>query len=68
MAAPRASWKGFLTVAEVTLPVALYAAVSSSKRIALHTVNRTTGNRVQRLYVDLETGRPVEPDDQVKGV
>ena len=49
MAAPRASWKGFLTIAEMTLPVALYAAVSSSEHIALHTVNRTTGNRVHRL-------------------
>ncbi len=67
MAAPRASWKGFLTIAEVTLPVALYAAASSSERIALHTVNRTTGSRVHRQYVDLETGEPVEPDDQVKG-
>jgi DNA end-binding protein Ku len=67
MAAPRASWKGFLTIAEVTLPVALYAAASSSERIALHTINRATGSRVHRQYVDLETGEPVEPDDQVKG-
>lgn len=62
MAAPRVSWKGFLTIAEVTLPVALYAAASLSERIALHTVNRTTGNPVQRQYVELETGEPVEPD------
>ncbi len=67
MAAPRASWKGFLTIAEVTLPVALYAAASSTERIALHTVNRTTGARVHRQYVDLQTGEPVEPGDQVKG-
>lgn len=67
MAAPRASWKGFLTIAEVTLPVALYAAASSSERIMLHTVNRATGNRVQRQYVDAETGAPVEREDQVKG-
>ncbi len=67
MAPPRASWKGFLTIAEVTLPVALYAAASSSERIVLHTVNRATGNRVQRQYVDAETGAPVEREDQVKG-
>ena len=67
MAAPRASWKGFLKIAELTCPVGLYAAVSSSERITLHTVNRSTGNRVSRQYVDAATGAPVETDDQVKG-
>jgi DNA end-binding protein Ku len=67
MAAPRASWKGFLKIAEVTCPVGLYAAVSSSERIVLHTVNRQTGNRVSRQYVDVGTGEPVESEDQVKG-
>ncbi len=67
MAAPRASWKGFLKIAEVTCPVGLYAAVSSSERIVLHTVNRSTGNRVSRQYVDVGTGAPVESEDQVKG-
>lgn len=67
MAAPRASWKGFLTIAEVTCPVGLYAAVSSSERIVLHTVNRSTGDRVSRRFVDAGTGEPVEADDQVKG-
>ena len=67
MAAPRASWKGFLKIAEVTCPIGLYAAVSSSERIVLHTVNRSTGNRVSRQYVDAGTGDPVESGDQVKG-
>jgi DNA end-binding protein Ku len=67
MATPRASWRGFLTVAELTCPVGLYAAVSSSERIVLHTVNRKTGNRVSRQYVDVGTGEPVESEDQVKG-
>jgi len=67
MAAPRASWKGFLKIAEVTCPVGLYAAVSSSERIVLHTVNRSTGSRVSRQYVDAASGEPVEGDDQVKG-
>jgi len=67
MAPPRASWKGYLKIAEVTCPVALYAAASASERIALHTVNRATGHRVQRQYVDAETGDPVEREDQVKG-
>jgi len=67
MAAPRASWKGFLKIAEVTCPVGLYAAVSSSERIVLHTVNRSTGSRVSRQYIDAATGEPVEGDDQIKG-
>jgi len=65
--APRASWKGFLKIAEVTCPVALYAAASTTERIALHTINRETGNRIHRQFVDAETGETVERDDQVKG-
>lgn len=67
MAAPRASWKGFLKVAELTCPVGLYAAASSSDRIVLHTANRSTGRRASRQYVDAVTGEPVEAEDQVKG-
>ena len=64
---PRASWKGFLKVAEVAVPVALYAAASITERIALHTINRPTGHRVRREFVDAKTGETVERDDQVKG-
>src|SRR6476646_2219807 len=65
--APRANWKGFLKVAELSCPVALYTAASTSERIAFHTLNRATGHRVRRQFVDQETGRPVEADDQGKG-
>ncbi|MET4691070.1 Ku protein [Sinorhizobium fredii] len=65
--APRANWKGYLKVAEVSCPVALYTAASTSERIAFHTINRATGHRVHRQFVDSETGKPVEKDDQVKG-
>ena len=64
---PRASWKGFLKIAEVTVPVGLYSAASTSDRVALHTINRPTGHRVRREFVDAETGKTVERDDQVKG-
>jgi DNA end-binding protein Ku len=64
---PRASWKGFLKIADVTVPVGLYSAASTSDRIALHTINRPTGHRVRREFVDAETGDSVERDDQVKG-
>ncbi len=65
--APRAIWKGVLKIAEVACPVSLYTAASTSERIAFHTLNRKTGNRVHRQYVDEETGKPVAPEDQVKG-
>ena len=65
--APRANWKGTLKVGEVTCPVALYTAASTSERIAFHTINRATGHRVHREFVDADTGKPVPRDDQVKG-
>jgi DNA end-binding protein Ku len=51
----------------VTVPVGLYSAASTSERIALHTINRPTGHRVRREFIDAETGDAVERDDQVKG-
>jgi len=50
---PRANWKGFLKVAELPCPVALYTAASSSEPIALPTLNRATGHHVRRQFVDL---------------
>ncbi|PSS66107.1 Ku protein [Ensifer sp. NM-2] len=67
MVAPRANWKGYIKFGEVTCPVALYTAASTSDRIAFNTLNRKTGNRVKREFVDGETGDAVERDDQVKG-
>ena len=65
--APRAVWKGYLKVAEIICPVALHTAASTSERIAFHTINRNTGNRIRRQYVDQETGKPVATEEQVKG-
>ncbi|WP_103333997.1 Ku protein [Pseudotabrizicola formosa] len=65
--APRANWKGTLRIAELSCPVALYTAASTSDRVAFHTINRATGNRVKREFVDAETGKAVDRDDQVKG-
>ncbi|NGO65961.1 Ku protein [Rhizobium daejeonense] len=67
MVVPRANWKGFIKFGEVACPVALYSAASASERIAFNTLNRKTGNRVKREFVDSETGDPVERDEQVKG-
>ncbi len=65
--APRANWKGFLKIRELTCPVALYTAASTSERIAFYTINRSTGHRVRRQFVDSETGKPVDREEQVKG-
>lgn len=65
--APRANWKGVLKIAEVTCPVSLYTAASTSERIVFHTLNRATGHRVERQYIDAETEKPVDREDQVKG-
>lgn len=63
----RASWKGHLKVGDLACAVGLYTAVSSSDRVSFNIINRRTGHRVERQFVDSETGKPVERDDQVKG-
>lgn len=65
--APRATWRGFLKIGELTCGVGLHAAASTSQRVAFHTINRATGHRVRRRFIDSETGKPVEKEDQVKG-
>lgn len=65
--APRANWKGYLKLGELNCAVALYTAASTSERISFHLVNRKTGNRLNREFVDSDTGKLVERDDQVKG-
>lgn len=65
--AARAIWSGVIKIAELVCPVKLYTAATTSERIALHMVNRDTGHRLKRVYVDDKTGKPVEKEDQVKG-
>jgi len=65
--APRANWKGRLILGEIACGVALYSASTTSDRIAFHTINAATGNRVRSEFVDAETGEPVDKEDEVKG-
>lgn len=65
--AARANWKGHLRLSLVSCAVGLYPAVSSSRELKCHTINRETGNRLKQLMVDSVTGSTVERDDQVKG-
>ncbi len=63
----RAQWKGFLKFGEVSCGVALYTAASTSERITFNTINKATGNRVNRVFVDSETEERVERESQTKG-
>ena len=65
--APRPNWKGYLKLSLVSCPVALYPATTTSERVSFRTLNRDTGNRVRRQFVDEQTGEPVETEDQAKG-
>jgi DNA end-binding protein Ku len=65
--APRPNWKGYLKLALVSCPVALYTAQSASERISFHMMNRNTGHRLKQQYIDAETGELVESADRVKG-
>lgn len=60
-------WKGYLKLSLVTCPVAMQPAVSDSARLRFHTINRRTGNRLQRQYLDAKTGKPVNEKDQARG-
>jgi len=63
----RASWKGHLSFADFNCEIGLYSALTSAEKISFNIVNRKTGHRVERQYVDSDTGEPVLRDDQVKG-
>jgi DNA end-binding protein Ku len=63
----RAQWKGFLKFGEVSCGVALYTAASTSERITFNTINKASGNRVNRVFIDSETEDPVSKEQQTKG-
>jgi DNA end-binding protein Ku len=65
--APRANWKGYLKLSLVSCAINLYPASSSSSRVAFNTINRKTGNKVKRQFVDPDSGEVVETADQAKG-
>lgn len=67
MAAPRASWRGVLKPGQLSCSVGLFTAASQAERISFNIVNRKTGNRVSRAFVDSVTGKVVEREDQMKG-
>lgn len=65
--APRPFWKGYLKLSLVTCPVSMTPATMESEKVRFHTLNRDTGNRVVSRYIDAETGKPVDEDDEARG-
>ena len=67
MPPPRPYWKGYIKLALVSCPIALYTASSSSERVAFRQINKKTGNRLRQKLVDEVTGDMVEGSDKGKG-
>lgn len=65
--APRPAWKGYLKLSLVSCAVELTSATDQSEKVSFRVINRKTGNTVKRQYIDSESGKPVDPDDEVKG-
>ena len=63
----RPYWKGYLKLALVSCPIALYSAASSSERVAFRQINKKTGNRLRQQLVDEVTREPVESHDKGRG-
>ena len=62
-----ALWKGYLKLSLVSASIAIYPATSSSETVRFNTLNRATGNRLQRKIVDAVTEEEVPTKEQVKG-
>ncbi|HTC03567.1 MAG TPA: Ku protein, partial [Xanthobacteraceae bacterium] len=67
MAPGRPYWKGYLKLALVSCPIALYTAASSSERVSFRQINKKTGNRLRQQLVDEVTREPVETEDKGRG-
>ena len=65
--APRPAWKGYLKLSLVTCAMELTNAVTHAEKVSFRILNRKTGNTVKRVYVDAETGKPIEDGDEIKG-
>ncbi|TIT75437.1 MAG: Ku protein [Mesorhizobium sp.] len=65
--APRPAWKGYLKLSLVTCAIELTNVVTHAEKVSFRILNRKTGNTVKRIYVDSETGKPLEEGDEIKG-
>ncbi len=67
MPASRPTWKGYIKLALVSCPIALWPATSPGERVAFRQINKKTGNRIRYQSVDEGTREPVDPKDKGKG-
>ncbi|MBZ9806878.1 Ku protein [Mesorhizobium sp. BR1-1-9] len=65
--APRPAWRGYLKLSLVTCAIELTNVVTHAEKVSFRILNRETGNTVKRIYVDAETGKPLEDGDEIKG-
>jgi DNA end-binding protein Ku len=65
--AQRPIWRGYLRLALVTCPVALYAANHDRGSLHFNLINPKTGNRVRMITQDAETEEELSRKDLVKG-
>ncbi|WFP63712.1 Ku protein [Mesorhizobium sp. WSM4904] len=65
--APRPAWKGYLKLSLVTCAIELTNVVTHAGKVSFRILNRKTGNTVRRIYVDAETGKPLDEGDEIKG-
>ncbi len=63
----RPYWKGYIKLALVSCPIALYTASSSGERVAFRQINKKTGNRLRQQLVDDVTREPVEAAEKGRG-
>jgi DNA end-binding protein Ku len=60
-------WKGYLKLSLVTCPVVMSPATSDSAAVRFKMINGVTGNKVDSVYLDAVTKKPVPLDQQIKG-
>ncbi len=66
MAAPRAYWTGHLRLSLVNIPVKLFPATTSERRIELHQIHEPSGKRIRYQKIAPGVG-PVENEEITKG-
>lgn len=64
--APRAFWTGNLRLSLVTIPVRLFPATSTERKIELHQIHEPSGKRIRYQKVAPGVG-PVENEEIIKG-
>ena len=67
MPTARPYWKGYIKLALVSCPIAVYTASSSGERVAFRQINKKTGNRLRQQLIDDITREPVEAADKGRG-